>query len=96
LSKLQSAKEAKLWDDIFTWSESKLGLETGSIRACVLIENILAAFEMEAILFELKDHAIGLNCGMFRQTLSFFEKFRIFSNFFFRNFEKFKKNLIIL
>jgi malate synthase len=54
LSKVESAKEAKLWDDIFTWTEEKLGLEHGTTKACVLIENVLSSFEMEEILFNLR------------------------------------------
>ena len=59
MSKLESAKEAEMWNDIFTWTEENLKLPHGSIKACILIENILAAFEMEKMLFNIKDHAIG-------------------------------------
>ena len=70
MSKLESAKEAELWNDIFVWTEDKLQLPYGSIKACILIENILAAFEMDAMLFSIKDHAIGLNCGMWDYSAS--------------------------
>ena len=70
LSKLESAKEAEFWNEVFTWTEDKLKLPYGSIKACILIENILAAFEMEAMLYNIKDHAIGLNCGMWDYSAS--------------------------
>ncbi|CAB1325427.1 unnamed protein product [Coregonus sp. 'balchen'] len=62
LSKVESYLEARLWNNIFLWTEQKLGLPVGSIKATVLIENVLSAFEMEEILYELKDHSAGLNC----------------------------------
>ncbi|KAF5279821.1 hypothetical protein FQA39_LY18224 [Lamprigera yunnana] len=70
LSKLENATEARLWNDIFIWTQNKLQLPTGTIKACVLIENIFAAFEMEEILYQLKDHCIGLNCGIWDYTAS--------------------------
>ncbi len=63
LPKLQSHLEARLWNDVFVFTESHLGLTTGSIRATVLIETMPAAFEMDEILFELRDHSAGLNAG---------------------------------
>jgi malate synthase len=63
LPKLESHLEARLWNDIFCYAQAYLGLPHGSIRATVLIETITAAFEMEEILFELRDHAAGLNAG---------------------------------
>lgn len=75
LSKLENYQEAKLWNDIFSWSESKLELPYGSIKACVLIENILASFEMERILYELRDHSLGLNCGIWDYAASIISKF---------------------
>ncbi|MDB5095753.1 MAG: malate synthase [Cyanobacteria bacterium RYN_339] len=63
LPKLESHLEARLWNDVFVFAQDALGIEQGSIRATVLIETILAAFEMEEILFELRDHAAGLNAG---------------------------------
>ena len=60
LSKLESAEEAALWRKIFLWTETKLGLPRGSVKACVLIENVLATFEMDEILWELREHSAGL------------------------------------
>ena len=54
LSKLENAQEAQLWNDIFDWTETKLELLPGTIKACILIENIFAAFEMEAMLYNIK------------------------------------------
>jgi malate synthase A len=75
LSKMESAFEAQIWDKIFGWTEQKLGLTNGTIKACVLIENILAAYEMEEILFALKDHSLGLNCGIWDYSASIINKF---------------------
>jgi malate synthase len=63
LPKLEGRLEARLWDDVFTWTEEKLNLAHGTIKATVLIEHVLAAFEMEEILYELRDHSVGLNAG---------------------------------
>uniref|UniRef100_G3Q7Q4 malate synthase n=1 Tax=Gasterosteus aculeatus aculeatus TaxID=481459 RepID=G3Q7Q4_GASAC len=75
LSKVESFMEARLWNNIFVWTQHKLGLPLGSIKATVLIENILAAFEMEEILYELRDHSAGLNCGIWDYSASFVNKF---------------------
>ncbi|KAF6016604.1 hypothetical protein EB796_025088 [Bugula neritina] len=75
LSKLEGYKEARLWRKIFVWAEHKLGMPVGSIKACVLIENILAAFEMEEILYELRTHSLGLNCGIWDYCASIINKF---------------------
>ncbi|KAM6953774.1 malate synthase-like [Aplochiton taeniatus] len=75
LSKVESYMEARLWNKIFVWTEHKLGLPLGSIKATVLIENVLASFEMEEILFELRDHSAGLNCGIWDYSASFVSKF---------------------
>ncbi|XP_022612828.1 malate synthase, glyoxysomal-like isoform X2 [Seriola dumerili] len=75
LSKVESFMEARLWNKIFVWTQQKLGLPLGSIKATVLIENVLAAFEMEEILYELKDHSAGLNCGIWDYSASFVNKF---------------------
>ncbi|XP_046738814.1 malate synthase-like [Diprion similis] len=75
LSKLEGASEAKLWNDIFTWTESRFGMPCGTIKACVLIENILSSFEMDQILFNLKDHSLGLNCGIWDYAASIINKF---------------------
>src|SRR5215207_5948801 len=63
LPKLESHLEARLWNDVFVLAQDTLGVPQGSIRATVLIETILAAFEMDEILYELRDHSAGLNCG---------------------------------
>lgn len=61
LPKMESHKEARLWNDIFVFAQTRLGLPVGTIRATVLIETILASFEMDEILYELRDHSAGLN-----------------------------------
>jgi malate synthase len=63
LPKLEHYLEARLWNDIFNWSQDRLGIQRGSIRATVLIETLPAAFQMNEILWELRDHSAGLNCG---------------------------------
>ncbi|KAM9741714.1 malate synthase-like isoform 1-T2 [Menidia menidia] len=75
LSKVESFREARLWNKIFVWTQQKLGLPLGSIKATVLIENVLAAFEMEEILYELREHSAGLNCGLWDYSASFVNKF---------------------
>uniref|UniRef100_A0A3P9KGL9 malate synthase n=1 Tax=Oryzias latipes TaxID=8090 RepID=A0A3P9KGL9_ORYLA len=75
LSKVESFLEARLWNKIFLWTQQKLGLPAGSIKATVLIENVLAAFEMDEILFELREHSAGLNCGIWDYSASFVNKF---------------------
>jgi malate synthase len=75
LPKLESHLEARLWNDVFTHSEDSLGLERGSIRATVLIETILAAFEMDEILWELREHMAGLNAGRWDYMFSVIKKF---------------------
>ena len=79
LSKVESTLEAKLWDDIFTWTEDHLDLQFGTIKSCVLIENVLAAFEMESILYELRHHCIGLNCGIWDYSASIISLFGSYS-----------------
>ena len=76
LPKLENHLEARLWDDIFTFSETALGLQHGTIRATVLIETITAAFEMEEILYELRDHCAGLNAGRWDYIFSLIKNFR--------------------
>ena len=76
LPKLEGHLEARLWNDVFTWSQRELGIPHGSIRATVLIETILAAFEMDEILFELRDHSAGLNCGRWDYIFSLIKKMR--------------------
>jgi malate synthase len=76
LPKLESAEEAKLWNDVFVHAQAALGLAKGSIKATVLIETILAAFEMDEILHALRDHSAGLNCGRWDYIYSFIKKLR--------------------
>jgi malate synthase len=75
LPKLEGHREARLWNDVFVFTQHSLGLPSGSIRATVLIETILAAFEMDEILFELKDHSAGLNAGRWDYIFSVAKKF---------------------
>ncbi len=75
LPKMESHVEARLWNSVFVESEAKLGIPKGSIKATVLIETILAAFEMDEILYELRDHSAGLNCGRWDYIYSFIKKF---------------------
>lgn len=76
IAKLESADEAKLWDDIFTFSEDYIGIPHGTIRATVLIETLPAAFEMEEILYELRDHCAGLNAGRWDYIFSMIKNYR--------------------
>ena len=75
LPKLESHLEARLWNNVFLQAQARLGLPKGTIRATVLIETILAAFEMDEILYELRDHSAGLNCGRWDYIYSFIKKF---------------------
>jgi malate synthase len=76
LPKLESHLEARLWDDVFTHAEAALGIDHGTIRATVLIETIPAAFEMEEILYELRDHCSGLNAGRWDYLFSIIKTLR--------------------
>ncbi|MCP4309004.1 MAG: malate synthase A [bacterium] len=76
LPKLESHLEARLWNDVFVAAQELLGIPVGTIRATVLIETILAAFEMEEILYELRDHSAGLNAGRWDYQFSLIKKFR--------------------
>ena len=76
LPKMESHLEARLWNDVFCFAQDELGIPRGTIRATVLIETILAAFEMNEILYELKEHSSGLNCGRWDYIFSFIMKFR--------------------
>jgi malate synthase len=76
LPKMESHLEARLWNDVFVSAQQELGVPAGTIRATVLIETILAAFEMHEILWELRDHSAGLNCGRWDYIFSFIKKFR--------------------
>src|ERR1035437_8685204 len=75
LPKLESHLEARLWNDVFIQAESELDLPKNSIKGTVLIETILATFEMDEILYELRDHSAGLNCGRWDYIFSFIKKF---------------------
>jgi malate synthase len=76
LPKIESHLEARLWNDIFVAAQKALGITPGTIKATVLIETITAAFEMDEILFELREHSAGLNCGRWDYIFSFIKKFR--------------------
>ncbi len=75
LPKMESHLEARLWNDVFVKAEAELGIPKGSIKGTVLIETIMATFEMDEILWELKDHSAGLNCGRWDYIFSFIKKF---------------------
>jgi malate synthase len=76
LPKLEGHLEARLWNDVFVWAQDRLAVPRGTIRATVLIETILAAFEMDEILYELRDHSAGLNAGRWDYIFSVIKKFR--------------------
>lgn len=76
LPKMESHLEARLWNDIMVMAQDLLGLPVGTIKATVLIETLLAAFEMDEILYELKDHIVGLNCGRWDYIFSTIKKMR--------------------
>jgi malate synthase len=76
LPKMESHLEARLWNDVFNAAQDWLGMARGTIKATVLIETILAAFEMDEILYELREHSAGLNCGRWDYIFSFIKKFR--------------------
>jgi malate synthase len=75
LPKLQSHLEARLWNDVFLFAQEYMEIPSGTIRATVLIETILAAFEMDEILYELREHSAGLNCGRWDYIFSFIKVF---------------------
>ena len=76
LPKMESHLEARLWNDIFIHAQAEFGLPRGTVRATVLVETILGAFEAEEILYELREHGSGLNCGRWDYMFSFVKKFR--------------------
>jgi len=76
LPKLENHLEARLWNDIFVYAQNYIGIPKGSIKATVLIETILAPFQLDEILWELKDHSAGLNCGRWDYIFSFIKKFK--------------------
>lgn len=76
LPKMQSHLEARLWNDVFVYAQQHCGVPNGTVRATVLIETILGAFEMDEILYELRDHSAGLNCGRWDYIFSFIKVLR--------------------
>ena len=81
LPKMESHLEARLWNDIFVATQKELGLAQGTIKATVLIETILAAFEMDEILYELREHSAGLNAGRWDYIFSCIKKFKVDRDF---------------
>ncbi len=81
LPKLESHREARLWNDVFVHAQAALGIPQGSIKATVLIETILAVFEAEEILYELREHSAGLNCGRWDYIFSYIKKLRKHGDF---------------
>jgi malate synthase len=75
LPKMESHLEARLWNDVFVHAQDRLGIKRGTIKATVLIETILATFEVDEILYELREHSAGLNCGRWDYIFSFIKKF---------------------
>lgn len=76
LPKLENHQEAQLWNEVFVYAQEQLGIPVGTIKATVLIETITASFEMNEILYALKDHSAGLNCGRWDYIFSFIKKFK--------------------
>lgn len=76
LPKMESHLEARLWNDVFVFAQKELDIPQGTIKATVLIETILAAFEMDEILYELREHSAGLNCGRWDYIFSFLKKLK--------------------
>src|SRR4051812_24304117 len=81
LPKMESHLEARLWNDVFEFSEKEIKIPSGSIKATALIETVLAAFEMDEILYELREHSAGLNIGRWDYIFSCIKKFRANKNF---------------
>ena len=78
---MESHLEARLWNDIFVMKQNELGLPQGTIKATVLIETLLAAFEMDKILYELGEHSAGLNAGRWDYIFSCIKKFKLDKDF---------------
>ncbi|MGH9659344.1 MAG: malate synthase A, partial [Bryobacteraceae bacterium] len=76
LPKMEHHLEARLWNDVFNFAQDAIGMSRGTIRATVLIETILASFQMDEILYELREHSAGLNCGRWDYIFSYIKKFR--------------------
>lgn len=81
LPKMEHYLEARLWNDVFNFSEEKLGIPKGTVKGTVLIEHILATFQMEEILYELREHSAGLNCGRWDYIFSYIKKFAKMEDF---------------
>ncbi|KAL7747007.1 Malate synthase, glyoxysomal [Sorochytrium milnesiophthora] len=81
LPKMESHLEARLWNDIFNMAQDMIGMPRGTIRGTVLIETIMAAFEMDEIIYELRDHSSGLNCGRWDYIFSYIKKLRNHAQF---------------
>ncbi len=81
LPKLENHREARLWNEIFNWSQDRIGLPRGTIKATVLIETLRAAFEMDEIIWELRDHIAGLNCGRWDYIFSYIKATRAHSEY---------------
>jgi malate synthase len=81
LAKMESHLEARLWNDVFNLAQDYIGMPRGTIRGTVLIETIMAAFEMDEIIYELRDHSSGLNCGRWDYIFSVIKRFRQNANF---------------
>ncbi|UCE88878.1 MAG: malate synthase A, partial [Pseudomonadota bacterium] len=81
LPKLESSEEARLWNDVFNMAQDELGIARGTIKATVLIETLPAVFEMDEILYELREHVTGLNCGRWDYIFSFIKTFRNHAGF---------------
>jgi malate synthase len=77
LPKLETSLEARLWNDVFIAAQSYMGIQRGTIRATILLETITAAYEMEEILYEIRDHSLGLNCGRWDYLFSYIKKFKL-------------------
>ena len=88
LPKIESHLEARLWNDVFVFSQEEFGIPVGTIKATVLIDTIVAAFEMNEILYELKEHSAGLACGKWNYIFSFIKKFRNLPMFIFPDREQ--------
>ena len=76
LPKMEHHQEARLWNDVFVWAQEQLGIPNATCKSTILIETIMAAFEMDEILYELCDHIVGLNCGRWDYIFSYIKKFR--------------------
>jgi malate synthase len=76
LPKLEKHLEARLWNDVFVMAQEALNIPSGTIKATVLLETVLASFEMDELLYELREYSAGLNCGRWDYIFSFIKKFR--------------------